>query len=384
MEQDWEKRDRHLVAVAAMPFQRKWPEISNKPGLYILRGPRQVGKTSWIKNILSRNAKQDASSCFYRSCENMRDHQDLAELFKGLTKTRLILLDEITFVKEWTRAVKHFIDSGYSGTLVITGSGASDLRRGADRMPGRWGAGSEIEMLPMDVKEFLEVRSAAGWTLKDTAKEIELFFTVGGFPGAVAEAGKLGKLPEKTILEFKRWLIGDINRLGLNEQYLREIMLQIALTHSTPISLQGLAHKTQIGSHRTALNYIEALEDSFALRTLYALDISGKQFFFRRDKKFYFTDPLIFHMALDWAGYKISDDFTGRMAELTIAEMLFRKYPRFGYLATKKGEIDFIIPPEKALEVKWSAVPENLSMAYKELKVRDKKVLFQGNFLDEL
>ncbi len=48
---NWELEDPHLRKMAAMPFQRSFPFIPEAPGLYILRGPRQIGKTAGSKQF---------------------------------------------------------------------------------------------------------------------------------------------------------------------------------------------------------------------------------------------------------------------------------------------------------------------------------------------
>ena len=55
----WEKHDPHLKRIAEMPFQRDFPFIPAKKGLYILRGLRQIGKSSWLKKILSHYCSKD-------------------------------------------------------------------------------------------------------------------------------------------------------------------------------------------------------------------------------------------------------------------------------------------------------------------------------------
>ena len=77
---NWELNDLHLKKMNSMPFQRPVPFIPSANGLYIIRGPRQIGKSSWLNSILSHYSKlkEFNQKCFYLSCENIRDHQELA------------------------------------------------------------------------------------------------------------------------------------------------------------------------------------------------------------------------------------------------------------------------------------------------------------------
>ena len=76
--EDWEQDDPLLSSLQLLPFQRKFPALKLEKGLYFIRGPRQVGKTSWMKTLLCELSKKGSKECFYYSCENLRDYLDLA------------------------------------------------------------------------------------------------------------------------------------------------------------------------------------------------------------------------------------------------------------------------------------------------------------------
>jgi uncharacterized protein len=378
--EDWECSDKHLRALAEMPFQRKWPFIPTQSGLYIIRGPRQIGKTSWLKSILRVYAKE--VSCYYLSCEEIANFQDLRELLRSLNSTRVILLDEVNFVDKWDRAVKHFVDSGYDGILCVTGSHAHDLEKGADLMPGRFGGGGEFHLLPMDFFEFETARRDAGWHSGDTREELSAYFRCGGFPSAIANSGKEAKIPEAIMSTYFRWLIGDIKKMGKDPDKLKEILAQLAVTMQSPVSFQTLAKKTSIGSPNTVIDYVLALESSFALRKLFAINIDTGASKFRSDKKFYFTDPIIYWIGLELAG-KTQDAHEEALAEMVAHEHLCRRYKRFGYYRTDRGEVDFVSAGNWCVEVKWSPAALHLSKEFHKLQLPRKIVWTQKNFLQD-
>jgi uncharacterized protein len=374
----WENEDKHLIQLKKAPFRRDFPSLKLETGFYAIRGPRQIGKSSWLKTILQHNHK--TKKCFYLSCENIRDHLDLAELFKSIRDRDIILLDEISFVKDWDRAVKHELDRGYSGTLIITGSHAADVRKGIDQMPGRWGAGRELNLLPMDFFEFQSVRKQAGWKIEDLSTELEKYFIVGGFPSAVIEAGEKAKMPKKSIETYRRWLVGDLLKLGKQETYLKELIYQIGKTTSSTVSLQTIAKKTNMGSHHTAQDYISLLQDCFAVGTLYAMDETNGDFKFKKEKKFYFRDPLIYWLSFEWSETNPPKNSFELIAEMVAFEHLNRKHQRFGYISNKSGEVDFFKPNEFAIEVKWQSIVTQLSNSYKNLRVPQKAVWNKSTF----
>lgn len=378
----WENEDRHLLFLKKMPFNRKFPFIPEAPGLYIIRGPRQIGKSSWLKTILLNYSKKN-KSCFYLSCEILESFKELTEILRSVSNRDIILLDEITFVKDWDRSIKHFVDSGYKGIIVITGSHIHDLKTGSDRMPGRFDGGGEYYLLPMDFHEFRAVRNQAGWS-QSKLEDLECYFRVGGFPIAVAEAGKKGEIPKKALETYWKWLSGDIVRLGRQESYLSEIMIQVALTMQTPISYQSLAKKTSLGSHNTIQEYLSILESCFAVRILPAIDISTGAVKIKKNKKIYFTDPLIYWLALSLGRVKVKDYSYDKLAEMCANEYISRNLKRFGYFSANSGEIDFVSPKNWAIEVKWSKIVTNLSKAYLSHTSPYKTVWTQDSIFDDL
>ncbi|HEY8270358.1 MAG TPA: AAA family ATPase [Pseudobdellovibrionaceae bacterium] len=85
----WELQDKHLKQMQSSPFVRPFPALKIEPGLFVLRGPRQVGKSTWLKTILA--AKSNRKTCFYLSCENVRDQIDLSEILKSVRDRQIIL-----------------------------------------------------------------------------------------------------------------------------------------------------------------------------------------------------------------------------------------------------------------------------------------------------
>jgi predicted AAA+ superfamily ATPase len=385
MQNFWEKSnwldgDKHILLLRSTPFYRPFPSLPDGPGLFCIRGPRQVGKSSWLKTLLSQS---DPHKSFYLSCENVRDFQDLQEILKSISDRSIIYFDEITFVEEWWRAIKHKLDQDDKVRIVITGSHAFDIRKGMDQMPGRWGNGGEFELLPMTFEEFCQMREQAKWPILKRTEELELYFRIGGFPLSLKEAGPQGLIPLRAQETYKKWLVGDILKIGRSEEYLKQVLAQLAITMGSTISLQTLAKKTQIGSHNTAQEYIEILEACFGLKTLYALDPNRGNPRFRKEKKYYFRDPLIYWMALDWAGFDTPENFNDQISEMVANEHLSRKYKNFGYYSDAKGEIDFYQANKWALEVKWKNYAGNISEAYKRLLIPQKIIWTKNNFLQE-
>lgn len=384
----WQATDKHLSQLRSAPFVRPFPELAlgNRPALFVVRGPRQVGKSSWLKTILSHYPSPGRA--FYLSCETIGSFQELGVLLHSLRSSRdLILLDEVSFVKDWSRVVKHEIDGGYHGTIIVTGSHAGDLRAGADQLPGRFGAGREVQLLPMSFDEFCQARTEAGWPMLPRIELLRLYFRIGGMPASVSESGPMGAVPVQAMDTYRRWIVGDALKARKNEAFLAGLLAELVTSMGSSVSLQTLARKTEIGSHHTVMEYIHFLEDCFALRTAYAIDPDSGAYRFRAQKKFYFTDPLLYWIALGVGGLPAKDDWESVVAEMVgyeaLARWAQRHQQRIGFYASKRGEVDYFAPKRWAIELKWSPVAHNLSPAFHALMVPEKKVWTQNSFLAE-
>lgn len=379
---DWEAKDPHLSKVDSMPFYRPFPEMDIKKGIYLIRGPRQVGKSTWLKTLLSKYLKAN-KKCFYLSCEAVEDYRELSILLKSLRHYEIIFLDEVTFVKEWARAVKIEIEKHEAPSYVITGSNTMDLRAGGERLPGRYGDGGDFELLPMNFSEFEEMRKQTIWPMPSRQDLVLNYFQVGGFPLSMQESGEKFQNPLRSKDTYWKWLVGDISRAGKSEVILKDLLGQLALTQGSQISLQSLARKTQIGSHHTVSEYIQILEDCFALRTLYAIDPNTGAHKHRSERKYYFRDPLIYWIALEKSNQKVPENYLSSIAEAVAAEELCNRYDGIGFYKSRKGEVDFYKCKSWAIEIKWKEVATDISKAFLEVPTPEKTVWTMENFLLE-
>ncbi len=382
---NWESDDKHLQEMQAMPFYRPFAPVHLRPGIYSIRGPRQIGKSSWLKTLLSEACKiVSPKEIYFQSCENILDYQELHEILQINKKSKFIFLDEVTFISEWSRPIKYLVDHGYKGTIVVTGSNLIDLRIGADRMPGREGHGEDLLLLPMTFFEYQEARKQAQWQPLEREVALLRYFRVGGFPMAIAEAGDNTTKTTKSLKVIEKWILGDVAKVKKNELYVKDILSQVAMTMTSAMSNNKLAQRTQVGSHHSVADYMGLLEDMFVLRTLHSIDPNTGAYRFKKEKKYYLTDPLIVRLAMAWMGLDDSEIDDAILAEMVAHEHLCRKFSRFGFLTSPKGgEVDFFAFKKWAIEVKWSLNNFNLSSTYKNLHLPFKCVWSKQNFLED-
>lgn len=135
-------------------------------GLYILRGPRQIGKSTLLKTAISKLIeKVERRSILYIPLDTVKDFRVLRDIlldflkFSKSEKKRYIFLDEICMVENWQKAIKELRDNtDFADDLfVLTGSSAWDIKRASERLPGRKGnVKLDVLPLPMMFSEFFE------------------------------------------------------------------------------------------------------------------------------------------------------------------------------------------------------------------------------------
>ncbi|MFH0947859.1 MAG: ATP-binding protein [Elusimicrobiota bacterium] len=171
--------DPHLKKLASKPitFNRVWmdPQPQN---IYVVRGPRQVGKTVWIKQTIKElidKKNVDPKSIFYLSCDNLtgKTRKELGDAIKfflsniGMDKKPLyIFLDEISAVDSWNLELKTLADSGVTEncSIIATGSNPWDIKSKKERLPGRDIEGNEKMFFPLSFREFvLQINHIHEW-----------------------------------------------------------------------------------------------------------------------------------------------------------------------------------------------------------------------------
>lgn len=304
-------RDTHLSTLEGKSYFFSNPlvtELSLEPGrFHIIRGPRQVGKTTLMKQLIRRlisSGNVSEQNIFFLSCETIKEYSELQEtLFNWLPQTNkkacCLLLDEISFVSEWQRAILSCFNSGLLANccLIVTGSNARDLKKSSERFPGRRGAGKDISLFPLSPLEFGKLKCFSNLSNLDL---LLTYMKIGGFPHAIRDFVKHGYVTDETYKTYRNWIIGDAARYNLAEETLKHILFRISQTVGSRLTWPALIENTPIKSHETALSYVEHLEDSFLCKIHYCYSEKQEAPAIKKARKLYFIDPLLYDLALAW------------------------------------------------------------------------------------
>lgn len=357
--------------------------------IYTLRGPRQVGKTTLLK-IIIRDLLKEVSPfrILYFTVDMLSDNKELVDLITtyqeyldgmGVDGRRYILLDEISSVEQWVKAIKYLADTGRlkNSTLILTGSHSLDIKEASERLPGRRGEGDgpvNKIMMPMKFSEYVETlrpdirRGVELLRLSNEEKnELILKLLEGEVEGRLLSAlpymGELRGLFERYLLTggvirpivdlsrseaageprirnevyeiYVRTVIGDLAEWGFRESVGKRILKAVIRTMATPVSHHAIAKETEIGSHNTVMRYLEGFESSFLLNLFYIYQMDRSMPNYRKAKKIYFSDPFIFHAIRGWAyGYgnyfsssrevMMDEEWRGRLVEMVAGGHLIR------------------------------------------------------------
>ncbi len=317
--------------------------------LHFIIGPRQVGKTTLIKLMVERELKKrDPHSIFYFSCDELIDHRELGEILDAYLSLRnekgighsLILLDEITFVEGWWRAIKSRIDRGlFTGDIVIiTGSTSMDLLGHVDTFPGRRGSGKDHIMHPLSFSEYSQyvgkigtnrgdLGNLTGNSVKNKVFSEKLktlwgrYLITGGFPQPIIDHHLNGKVSKITKRSFINWMQGDWAKAGKKDSYMKQVIRYIFRARGTPVSWNSMASETSINSPHTTRSYVEVLRDMFAVNILDLISADGR-INYRKNRKIHIADPLIHRVLSDY----VNEDMDGGwLTEGTVASLIGRE-----------------------------------------------------------
>jgi uncharacterized protein len=337
----WEAEDPDLRAAGRLPLDYEPEPLADihAPGLYVLRGPRRVGKSLELKRTIARllAAGTDPKTVFYCSCDEL-SKQDLRRMVaQGHSVTRTLpgprywLLDEVSAVPGWSETIKELRDQDTTfreACVVLTGSSARDLEQARRDLADRRGgiADSDRLLLPMGFRAFcrglggfdelppLQIRpkdfltpgaehaiSALEPWSDALADAWELFLDVGGFPRAVGEFIAHGAVSDGFIQGLWDVVLGDAGRspIGraapMSEADVAALLDRLASNLCSPINASRIARDVGLSGHQTAINRIEDLVRAFLAWRCHRIRDSRPNTAAQR--KLYFVDPLIAQLA---------------------------------------------------------------------------------------
>ncbi|MEM1598971.1 MAG: ATP-binding protein [Pyrobaculum sp.] len=341
-------------------------QIEVRPySLHFVYGPRQVGKTTALKLFIKRLLEEgrDPRSIFYYSCDMLSDYRELAEVLQEVARLKknwrvesaVVVLDEVTYPREWFRALKHFVDLGVfkNDVIIATGSVSMFAKREVETFPGRRGGGRDYVLYPLSFRKFIEVAGAGedyeAWKTR-LEELLDLYLRCGGMPPSVVSCLTRGAPDLSADHLFVSSLSFDLARLGRSEAYAKRLLRAIIAKAPSPVSLNALAKESEFPTHKTVFSYLSLLENLFVLKQVYWVDPFTLQEDYRKERKIHLLDPAMYRAFAQWVGAQPPGPEV--LLEAVVAMHLARAY-KVGYWRNSR-EIDVVVPElGLGVEVKW-------------------------------
>ncbi len=363
------------------------------PGIYSLTGGRQTGKTTLLKQWMTKLLEQGVSpfAIAFLSGELIDDHRMLMQILETQTSSmpddriRYLMIDEITYIKDWDKTVKYAADAGLldQTILILTGSDLVLIEEARMRFPGRRGRADRVDfhLYPLSFRETVKLKGRIK-NISETAEsatdystdimealfgEFNEYLYHGGYLTAINDFGATGEVSLATLNTYSDWIRGDMLKRGKQEHYLREILAAIIKRYNSQVTWNTLARDLSIDHPKTVADYAALLASMDALFIQPALiedKLTGAP---KKARKLMFSDPFIFHAVRSWLWphknpfeaqmipVVNSPEQSSKLVEATVATHFNRLYPTFYIKAD--GEVDIAYIYNRRfwpIEVKWT------------------------------
>ena len=349
----------------------------------ILLGPRRVGKTFMIKQLIHEAIESgiNPNSILYASIDTpVYSRISLENFLKFLPavsgdERRVVIFDEIQYLKDWEVHMKDLVDNYPNTKFVASGSAAAALRlKSKESGAGRF---SEFMLPPLTFYEFLNflgeddrLISQVG-ALAYAAKDIDAlnarfvdYLNFGGYPEAVLNA-QIRENADQFIKNdiIDKVLLKDLPSLyGISDiQELNKLFSFLAYNAGKEASLENISQESGLAK-QTIKKYIEYLESAFLIIKLSTVDENCRTMKRERNFKIYLNNPSM--GAALFAPVKMDEpEKIGHLAESAIFSQ-WQHSPNFRQLRYSRwrneGEVDIVYlgPPDERPrwigEIKWS------------------------------
>ena len=367
------------------------PEI-NAGKMIFLSGPRQVGKTTFVKNKLRELENEEFyfnwDDPYVRREYTKNPHFLKAYLARERSEFPLVAFDEIHKHKNWKNILKGLYDIHVEeAQFIVTGSARLDyFRQSGDSLVGRY---FSYRLLPLGLAEAAEnfdfviaddtvlaqpdkqnfLRTVQGMSEKIFKNPFDRLMSYGGFPEPFLKSKR--NFSNKWKRDYKSLLIHedlrDLTRIQ-DIKGIEQLLLLLPERVASPLSINSLKDDLQV-NHKTVSNWLEALKKIYLTFSIMPWSKSISKAI-KKEVKFYF---------FDWTF--VSDE--GARFENAIAVFLLRLVCRWNELGLGDFELRYI-RNQQGQEVDFVVIKDQEPFALFEAKKGDTDVSKAGSYFGRL
>jgi len=346
----------------------------------ILIGPRQVGKTTLIKNLLRGNDHLflDADDPVVRVLLNEPNTEQIKNI---IGRYKVVFIDEAQRVAGIGLTSKIIIDQLQDVQLLLSGSSSFDL---ADKLyeplTGRkW----EYELFPISWEEY---ENHHGFLESEQQLENRLLY--GFYPDVLNNPGDEREILKQLVSSY---LYRDILAFsGIRKpEILEKLVLALALQVGNEVSYNELAQIVGVDKN-TIANYINILQRGYVVFTLSSFSRNLRNEI-KKSRKIYFYDNGVMNLILGnflslelrpdkgalWENFLISERLKQNRYKNTFSKMYF-------WRTKQQQEVDLVEECNGQLtgfEFKWKSKSSNrLPKTFVENYNADSKIIDRTNF----
>ena len=379
---------KHPKRVYFEPFKDVALNFSIKRAAVLL-GPRRVGKTFMIKQIIHHAIKDglDPKSVLFASVDTPIYSGMSLEQFLQFIPSRqrkgkcLVVFDEIQYLKDWELHLKDLVDTYPNIKFIATGSAAAALRlKSKESGAGRF---TDFMLPPLTFYEFMlfngqdsklildpvkrdRSRGAGFYRTSDISSLNDHFIdylNFGGYPEAVMNE-EIRENAEQFIRNdiIDRVLLKDLpNLYGIHDiSDLNKLFSFLAYNAGSEASLENICQGSGL-TKPTIKRYMEYLESAFLIVKIPNVDENCRSLLRERNFKVYLNNPSM-RAALFGPVEKSDTQRIGHLAESAIFSQWQHAsgFRDLRYARWKEGEVDIVLlaganqKPSWVGEIKWS------------------------------
>lgn len=339
-------------------------------------GPRQVGKTTLAKHLMTESLKES----IYVDLENPADQAMLSDpiLFFNQNQEKCVVLDEVQRMPELFPILRSMVDQYRTNSrFIILGSASPELiRDSSESLAGRI---MYEELAPFSLPEVNHI------------KDIFFHWFNGGFPDAFM--APTASLRRKWLAAFiQSYTERDLPMLGLdiNRSLIRRLWTMLAHLHGNILNMNNLSRSLEVSS-TSIKKYISFLEEAFLVRQLYPYHANVKKRLVK-SPKVYIRDSGILHHLLNIPDYQsltsnpvIGPSWEGYVVE-QISHLIDHETEMYYYRTHDGAECDLILvkgnQPFLALEIKYTSTPKisrGLTQAFHDIRAPENFIITPGS-----